>query len=678
MNYMNIGFVALLIIGAVIAGVITLVLKPGSSTAQQTYTTTSTPAYKGRVMYFAIHPGDGSEKEPAPEYSDAIEEPRAIKCSLRMNKASTRDSIDAMEGFPIRYSFIIYDATAETTLPLEAHDAKQKLDDIKSTNNKVFNQTSAILEFKKQIGERINDLLVYYIPCRFNYSAIDDDTKSFIKEMEAFRGRIMLASNTHSAVVVAKAFDQKPENVIGNDDDMDISERIKKFGTQDPVTSVSTTAAPSTSPGSAPPATSTVNGNESTSTNVPSSTGENSLPTEVPASTTPSQESTVPTKETSASPTSSASTPSVPPSRSTESVQPSTEETATSPEASTASVPPGPTTESVEPSTEETATSPKASTASVPPSPTTESVEPSTEETATSPEASTASVPPGPTTENTQPSTQQTATSPEASTASVPPGPTTENTQPSTEETATSSETSTASVPPSPTTESVEPSTEETATTPEASTTSVPSSPTSESVQPSTEETATSPEATATTTSEEPVKTGQHCLFAADLLNLGTNSAAYEKEKNFIIKIGETLFKNSEDVSAGIWAYGYSNNRVLTIGNDTMRHNFTDFLEQVDTAMQIQDDATKKIDNNRNDIFVWKKKAEPNQDDEYQKLNMTRNAAIGRIVAVSLKSVDFSNIVIPPVGIAVSASENYSDDDVAKVVGAILQKPEEE
>ncbi|RCN24237.1 hypothetical protein ANCCAN_30071, partial [Ancylostoma caninum] len=127
----------------VVAGVVTLVLKPGSSTPQRTETTTSsTPDYQGKVMYFAIHPGDGVHKEPAPKYSDANEEARAAKCSLRMNKDNTRHSIEAMEEFQIRYSFIIYGATAETTPPLEAREARQKLDEIKSTNNTVFNQTS--------------------------------------------------------------------------------------------------------------------------------------------------------------------------------------------------------------------------------------------------------------------------------------------------------------------------------------------------------------------------------------------------------------------------------------------------------------------------------------------------------------------------------------------------------
>lgn len=39
----------------------------------------------------------------------------------------------------------------------------------------------------------------------------------------------MLASNTQPAAVVAKAFNQSIENVFGDDDDLDISEKIRRF-----------------------------------------------------------------------------------------------------------------------------------------------------------------------------------------------------------------------------------------------------------------------------------------------------------------------------------------------------------------------------------------------------------------------------------------------------------------
>ncbi|RCN30943.1 hypothetical protein ANCCAN_23281 [Ancylostoma caninum] len=174
------------------------------------------------------------------------------------------------------------------------------------------------------------------------------------------------------------------------------------------------------------------------------------------------------------------------------------------------------------------------------------------------------------------------------------------------------------------------------------------------------------------------------------------HSSSSVKERIFIVKIAERLFSSSQDVSAGIWTYGYSNNRILKIKDDTMCHNFKDFSKEVDSTMQIQNAKKLRIDNDRvisvinschdkyrhanclvffsgvNDISVWKKKSELKEGDGYQKLNMTRDAGIRRLVAVSLKSVDFIDIVIPPVGIAVKASANYSDDDVVKVVEAIL------
>ncbi|RCN25996.1 hypothetical protein ANCCAN_28286 [Ancylostoma caninum] len=167
---------------------------------------------------------------------------------------------------------------------------------------------------------------------------------------------------------------------------------------------------------------------------------------------------------------------------------------------------------------------------------------------------------------------------------------------------------------------------------------------------------------------------------------------------NFIVRIAERLFSSSQDVSAGIWTYGYSNNWILKIKDDTMCHNSKNFSEQVNATMQIQNAKKPRIDNDRvisvinscsdkcrhanclvffsgvTDISVWKKKTEPKEGDKYQKLNMTRDSEISRIVAVSLKSVDFTDVVMSPIGIAVKASANYSDDDVAKVVEAILEK----
>lgn len=40
----------------------------------------------------------------------------------------------------------------------------------------------------------------------------------------------MLVSNTQTAAVVAKAFNQSEENVVGEDDKLDIAERIQRFG----------------------------------------------------------------------------------------------------------------------------------------------------------------------------------------------------------------------------------------------------------------------------------------------------------------------------------------------------------------------------------------------------------------------------------------------------------------
>ncbi|EYB92535.1 hypothetical protein Y032_0193g1412 [Ancylostoma ceylanicum] len=184
-----------------------------------------------------------------------------------------------------------------------------------------------------------------------------------------------------------------------------------------------------------------------------------------------------------------------------------------------------------------------------------------------------------------------------------------------------------------------------------------------------------------------------------EMSSCGSRQRPFVREKKFIIKIGEKLFNSSQDVSAGIWAYGYTKRVSLVIKNDAMHHNFEEFSKAADAEMQLQN---KKILSNErvitvlnscndpqrsanclvffsgvDDVSVWKKKSEDNQD-EYQKLNMTRNAKMTRIVAVGLKAVDLSKIVIQPVGIAVKVSQDYSDDDASKVVEAILKKSVEE
>ncbi|EYB92531.1 hypothetical protein Y032_0193g1410 [Ancylostoma ceylanicum] len=560
MNYMNMGFVALLIVGAVLAGVLTLILRPGSSKQPET-------VYKGKVMYFAIHLGDGLD--PPSHDLDTNEEFRAKKCGFRMNVDNTRDSIRAMEGAPIRYSFIKYNAEAETTPPLEAGDALRKLYELKSNSNRVFNQTAAIMEFKKQVGERASDLLVHYIPCRFNYSATGDDTRNFVKEMENFRGRIMLASNTNPAADVAKAFNQSPENVIGNDDEVDISDRIKRFGTRDPVTSISTTTTPNTSPSSAPPEPSTVNGTQSTSTKVLSSTTGTASPTEASTSGPHSQETTkMSSAETQtspgptdpvvqsttgpvsqgpstqeSSPTTAKPLPTGETSAATETPASTTKESSASTGATEPTAASSGTTVPVVPTTKEVNTETPASTTQE--IPTTHDAASSTTEAATSPDATKSTTQPSPTTESVKPPTNEPSATPEASTTSSKPDTTTQDAEsttkesPSTEQVESSTgkilATTTTDAPPtepSGTTKEVEtePPTPEAITSTSADMTSpkVESSTTPgvETTQSEAQATTTKP---TTNTTSAPAKKATHCLFAADLLNFGTDSAAYEK-----------------------------------------------------------------------------------------------------------------------------------------------------
>ncbi|KAL6736464.1 hypothetical protein Aduo_006815 [Ancylostoma duodenale] len=173
------------IIAAVVAVVLVLVLKKEGDDS----------GLSERVTYFAMHLGDveASFKTKDGNY-------KSQKCSFDVNVDSTRSSIN---------------------------EAIAKLDSIKpKTQESSFSQETVVKEFERRSGE--HDLLVYYIPCSFDYSHDDEDVKKFVEEVKkaGLEKRILAISNTLPAKQVSDLY--QLDNVAGSDT-TDIARKISEF-----------------------------------------------------------------------------------------------------------------------------------------------------------------------------------------------------------------------------------------------------------------------------------------------------------------------------------------------------------------------------------------------------------------------------------------------------------------
>ncbi|KAL6736484.1 hypothetical protein Aduo_006834 [Ancylostoma duodenale] len=636
LSCLNVGIVYLLLLGAAVAGIITGVFKPD---------------YKGKVIHFAIHLGKGGAIGPAPVHSESRIKAGSKKCNIWMNVDNTRNSILAMEDLEQRYSFILYESNAGITESLGARDAIDILNKIRPTSAEQFSQTSAITEFEVTVRERTDDLLIYYIPCNYQYNESDADTKSFVAKMGKHQGRVLLASNTQPAALVAKAFNQSREYVVGEGED--ILERILRFCTQNSATSVLTTTSTTYRTLSTGKTSPTL---RSVSVTKPTSTKGSSPSTEVKPTTTSSattghdetstkqtpttSERTVPTTYTS-SPTS------ILPSSTTK-ISSTTEQT----------IPTISITENVLSSTTLASTSMKTTTTTTELSTSTENRDSPTTEGAISTKTTAGTTQVTSTTKNLPTTTTLASTRLELTTLTAQP---TTNLSPSTRISSPSTKSTTI-------TNTVSPSTKEISSSGKTTM-------------------STKPPATTTVTTGRDL----HCLFAADLLNYGFIPAAYERETDFTIKIGEALFERVPMFSAGIWVYGFTRSPPrVTITSETMRSNVTKFREDVTKKVILEHDIEESNTDNRRvitslnncmdkdrranclvflsaleDTTVW-------NNCESCKLNVTKDAYFETIVAVSLRSKNLSSIIIPPRGKYVGVSRN-SEEDVLKVVNKILE-----
>ncbi|EYC37283.1 hypothetical protein Y032_0809g2456 [Ancylostoma ceylanicum] len=454
----------------------------------------------------------------------------------------------------------------------------------------------------------------------------------------------MLASNTHPATVVAKAFNQNREYVVGEDED--ILERILLFSTRGSATSVLTTTS-TASPRSTSAETTTVFDN-ATTPKIVTLTTQHFTTTEFTSTTTDLLSTTKKTSSTKGSTLSTVTTkPNTTPSVTTVPNKSSTKENLTTKTPTTYSA---------------------WSTTTLPPLTTVTSSTTTSEHR----ESSTSEVP---TTTGTTAGTKQS-------------GSTTRNLPPTTVVSSTSSQSTMLTVKPTLSTTRLfssthmsSPSTEPTIITSTLST--------STTKDPSSVKTTMSTSEPTTTTVNK--RAELHCLFAADLLNYGDIVSAYEAERNFIVKVGKTLFDRVPTFSAGIWVYGYTSSpSIVNITDETMHSSFVEFSRAVNKTVELGDIEEPSIDNLRViavlndsvdkhrranclvflsavwDTSVWK-------DCDNCKLNVTKNADFQNVVAVSLRKVDLSSIVIPPGGKSVAVSKDLNDEDVLKVVNTTLK-----
>ncbi|EYC06842.1 hypothetical protein Y032_0073g733 [Ancylostoma ceylanicum] len=491
-NIVRYSLLALVVVGAIVGVALVLVVNLVGN------------AGTGRVLFFAMHLDNGT---PMRLFNTA----RSNKsCSLQMNVDNTRDSIFAMKNMDQLYSLILFNNDAKATSFMDWEKSILQLKTIETNmQGSAFKQVSVIKEYIKQKGK--DDLLIYNIPCNFDYREDDEDVRHFVDEMRQARveNGVLIISNTHPASVVRDVFKVRSENIVGEDDAKNIVERIVRFSRMEKVstsrgpTKASTSPATSSTTGSEEPATTpeptSVPTSESTSESTTDSTSAvetttsseltTSASTEDPdvESTTSSEEATTSsteftTEEGSTSPLGHSTTPS-----DLTSVSTSTRESTTSANVTATS------TEDVSYTSTPTSTAESSSTEF------TLTTEPNSDPTTSATvETTSAGVDTDSTTTVTTPTASTTNSDESSSTSPTEPSTSTSPTEPSTSTSPTESSTSTSPTEPSTSTSPTKPSTSTSPTEPSTSTS--PSEP-SKSTSPTEPSTSTSPTEPSTSTS---------------------------------------------------------------------------------------------------------------------------------------------------------------------------------
>ncbi|EYB92508.1 hypothetical protein Y032_0193g1400 [Ancylostoma ceylanicum] len=529
-----------------------------------------------KTMYYAMYLGDGAPRSRLPFMSPQYRS----KCSLQMNVDNTRDSILAMKDLKQKYGFILFTDRVEITSAMRSDEALSKLSKIEPKSpGSVFKQESVMEEFIKH--RRGKDLLVYYIPCDYNYRENDEDLEEFIEEMKeaGVSRKTLIVSNTQPAKTVSRMYGVGEGNALGYDSE-DRADRIADFGRsfEEVTTSkqpevVTTEATTEASRKTAPPS-STSPANETAAPSSTPSTGR--------------VETTVPIRRTTTFATSTRRTPGSSPTQSTKSI------------------------ETTMPIRTSTTTATKAQTSTT-----------SSRKTTMDP-VSTRSTSEPTTTSTREPDTQSTTT--------------------------------------------------RIVTTETSSSTTF--------------ETSTSTDRPRPPTTAPPPKKNLHCLLVGDLYNFGENVSAYIQEVDFIAEVSHDLFKTRDLASMGLWLYGYTEKfNSLDESLDNMRSSYQHFIDDLyevefNTAVEkplSTAEAIKTLNNivdtkNRVNCLIFFSAQEntsglPRLDPDQNK------SKINTIVGVGFSDTNLHNVVAPR-GVAVSVPHSYSEQDIERVVAAVLGRPD--
>ncbi|KAK6738415.1 hypothetical protein RB195_020494 [Necator americanus] len=183
-------------------------------------------------------------------------------------------------------------------------------------------------------------------------------------------------------------------------------------------------------------------------------------------------------------------------------------------------------------------------------------------------------------------------------------------------------------------------------------------------------------------TTESPISKGLRCLFVYDLYNFGNDEEAYDKENQFVADIGERFFTTTANSAAGLWAYGHTSiDKTPDVALNEMQKKYGRFM--VEMAEVEYDDTNEnplstkgaierinetKDNRKRGNCLVFFSAQENTAG--LPVLN-PQHMNLERIVAVGLNNADMSKI-IPKRGHAVSVGNDYGEEEVKKVVDAIM------
>ncbi|CAJ0605114.1 unnamed protein product [Cylicocyclus nassatus] len=180
-----------------------------------------------------------------------------------------------------------------------------------------------------------------------------------------------------------------------------------------------------------------------------------------------------------------------------------------------------------------------------------------------------------------------------------------------------------------------------------------------------------------------PRKGEVHCLFVGDLMHFGDDKDEYEREKHFIFETSKELFDTTRNATAAMWVFGYTDGpRGLKDILANMRTNFKDFERDLNERMihknvkvfginEAIGNLNQASDKNRNANCVVFFTA-LTVTSGVKTLDPKGNNDFKRVVVVSLEGVNLDKLVVPPRGEAVSITSDYTKEDVAKVIKAVL------